>query len=134
MRYGLRLALLMSVAWALFSCAADLKSAVIGRYHGEADISAVKPEARELAEKGATMISGWLLEIKKNGKATLSGMGNSTTRGTWTLEGHTIVLTPENEDRSLKFSIEDGGKRLVPILEESERSFLQGAQVWFKKE
>ena len=134
MRFELRLAFLLSVAWALSSCAVDLKSAVVGRYHGAADITAVKPEMRELAEKGATMISGWLLEIKKNGRATLTGMGNSTTRGTWKLDGQTIVLTPENEERNLSFAIEEDGKRLVPILEESERSFLQGAKVWFKKE
>lgn len=126
--------MLICVAWAVFGCAVDLKTAVVGRYHGEADISGVKPEMRELAEKGATAINGWLLEIKKNGKANLSGMGSKTTRGTWKLDGHTIVLTPENEDRSLSFVIEEDGKRLVPILDDSERSFLQGARVWFKKE
>ena len=134
MRYGLRFALLICVAWAIFGCAVDLKTAVVGRYHGEADISGVKPEMRELAEKGATLVTGWLLVIKKNGTASLSGMGSKTTRGTWKLDGHTIVLAPEGEERTLSFAIADDGKRLVPILDESETSFLQGAKVWFKKE
>lgn len=134
MRYGMRFALLICLAWALFACSVDLKTAVVGRYHGEADISGVKPEMRDMAEKGATLVSGWLLVIKKNGTASLTGMASTTTKGTWKLEGHTLVLAPEGEDRTISFAVEDDGKRLVPIFEESEKSFLQGAKFWFKKE
>src|SRR4026209_1547866 len=131
MRYGMRFALLICIAWAIFGCAVDLKTAVVGRYHGEADIRGVKPEMREMAEKGATLLTSWLLVIKKNGTATLSGMGDKTSKGKWKLDGHTIVITPESADQSLAFAIEEDGKRLVPILEDSEKSFLQGAKVWF---
>jgi hypothetical protein len=133
MKNILRCVPLLLVLCAGLGCTVDLKTAVLGRYRGQADISGVDGQHREIAERAAMMVNGWMLEVKPNGKATLSGLGHSGRGGTWRLENGRLILTPEGSDRGLEFEIRDGAKKLVPVLGELESKFLQGASVWFKK-
>lgn len=115
-----------------FGCSVSLEQAVIGRYHGEADITEINPELKPYAQQGMTLIQASLLEIKPKGVARLSGLGNF--KGTWKIEDNRLILSRDNGRQAMEFEIEENGKRLVPLLEEEQTKFLGGAKVWFKKE
>jgi hypothetical protein len=115
------------------SCSVSLRDAVVGRYHGDADLSKLDPKLMPYAKDAMTALQGSLLEVKSNGKAKLSGLGNSFS-GTWRLEGNRLILTPEKGERNQEFEVLDGAKKLVPIFKEDEDKFLGGAKIWFKKE
>jgi hypothetical protein len=117
----------------VLGCATTLEEAVVGRYHGELDITAVSSEHRKEAERAATLVSGALLEIKEGGKAKVSGMGQSGV-GSWRLEGNRLILSLPDHDANLTFEVREYGKRLVPIFERGEDRLFMGAKVQFKKE
>lgn len=121
-----------ALAVLLAGCAANLEKAIIGKFRGEIDVSAVPASDKAAAEMGATMMKGITFELKEGGKAAMTAMGMNE-EGTWKLEGNKLTISGKRGD-PMKLVVEDGGKKLVPEMTEDQSKMFKGAKVWFKKE
>ena len=121
------------VAGLAASCSVPLDQAVIGRYHGDADLRGLDPSLKEYAQKAMTGARSALLEIKPGGRASFSGVGKPI-EGDWKLVGTTLTVTSRNQLGSLKFQVKEDAQRLVPLLDNGQEKSLGGAKFWFNKE
>ena len=126
-------AALLFLALALAGCSVPLDKAILGRYHGELDITGTDKRLLEPMKRAATGLKGSTIDIKEGGKATFAAFGQSGAAD-WKLEGFKLSITPDGSDQPIEFLVSDGGAKLTPVFTERERAFFRGAKPWFKKE
>jgi hypothetical protein len=132
MRMAFWAALAIAAAAFLIGCSVDLEKAVVGRYRAEVDISGIAAEHKSQALNAAAGIQGLAVEFRPD-KTFSAELGPMRFEGTWKIEERVLVATATTGEFP-KLSIEEGGKKLVPVFSESERKGLAGAEIWLKKE
>lgn len=121
------------VIFASAGCSTSLKDAVVGRYRCEIDTANAEPGFRSRAQQIAMGASGWSVDVRRNGTADLNAFGQDQTLR-WKLEDRIMKVSAQDGEEILTFEVRDGGQKLVPILKEDMKKFLQGVRFWFTKE
>ena len=125
--------LLALLVFASLGCSTNLKDAVVGRYRCEIDTANAEPGFRSRAQKIAMGASAWSVDVRPNGTADLNAFGQDQSLK-WRLEDRVMKVSSQDGEEILAFEVREGGRKLVPILKEDMRKFLQGVQFWFTKE
>ena len=116
----------------LYGCAVPLEKAIVGRFHGDADLSGLDKSMKAYEKQILTGIKEATIEIQEGGKATVNGNGQNFD-ATWKLEEKNLILTLSKLNETQRFEVSEGGNKFTAV-STKDHPIAAGLKVWFKKE